>query len=89
MSIDCRSPVTRMMPNDGCNLHSFYALSDVWFLDLLGPPYKDDCTYFRQIRPEHQENDVQAIYQKPHTSVVTLLRDEDPSFRSFRVFSLS
>jgi hypothetical protein len=73
-TLDASSGVVVLGPNSG-NLHSFKALEDSAFFDILAPPYDADggrpCTYY-QTKPSNRvgDVDVQLAAYEPENLVI-------------------
>ena len=46
-TLDPSSQVLTILPSSEASIHSFTACSDqVYFIDVITPPYHDNCTYY-------------------------------------------
>ncbi|KAK5670777.1 hypothetical protein QVD99_002548 [Batrachochytrium dendrobatidis] len=53
INADSPDSLLTIVPDSGPNMHSFTAVSDCVFIDILGPPYDQNrlCTYFQELSP--------------------------------------
>lgn len=63
---DSTTPVLTILPNGDANMHSFTALSDqVFFIDVITPPYENNCTYYTIENNQLKRNDSVDFHGEP------------------------